>query len=456
MDDGGPNGERGAGRRRPTRLGVVVVAIAIIVVVATAIGGGLPGLFGPGGLEISGVEVARAGVARASADPADAVSAGAAIDAFGVDLYHRLAGSKGNVVFSPTSIVFSLAMARPGAKGATAAGMDVVMHNAAADANAGWLDALDAILATRNGTFKDASDRDADVALRLADGAFAQKGMAIVPAYLDALARRFGIGLQLVDYATDPRAAERAIDAWVSARTDGRIPTLIAPGSFDASTRLMLVNAIYLKAAWAIPFNPDMTSLTPFTDAHGNRQDVPTMTMGDAVDLGYASGAGWQAVELPYAGGALAMTIVLPDDLATFERTMTAESLASIGTSVSSKVPVYLWLPRFTIQMQTDLSADLGALGMADALNAADFSGIAPNEGLVISGVVHHADITVGEKGTEASAATSTVLQAVGRRVGSVDVRVDHPFLFLVRDVPTGAILFMGRVQEPAASSAIP
>ena len=180
------------------------------------------------------------------------------------------------------------------------------------------------------------------------------------------------------------------------------------------------------------------------------------MTMGDAVDLGYASGAGWQAVELPYAGGALAMTIVLPDDLATFERTMTAESLASIGTSVSSKVPVYLWLPRFTIQMQTDLSADLGALGMADALNAADFSGIAPNEGLVISGVVHHADITVGEKGTEASAATSTVLQAVGRRVGSVDVRVDHPFLFLVRDVPTGAILFMGRVQEPAASSAIP
>jgi serpin B len=446
--------EQAEGADRPgPRSGRAIRVIGILaVVVVVALVGGVLGLRGTGTSDVNGVDLVSAAVPRGSADPASAGSAGSAIDALGVDLYHQIARADGNVVFSPTSIAFSLAMARPGARGSTAKQMDAAMRSMASDENAGWLNALDAALASRSGTFKDASGQDAAIDLRLADAAFAQKGLTILPTYLEELATRFGIGLRLADYKTDPEAARQAIDTWVSSKTDGRIPALLGPGALDAATRLVLVNAIYLKAAWSIPFNPGLTAPRPFTTSSGSLEQVPTMS--SAGEIGYASGAGWQAVELPYVGGSLAMTIVVPDDLASFERSMSADTLASIAGAVAERREVYLSLPRFTIETRTDISGALQALGMTDAFSpgGADFTGITTDERLDIARVIHQADIAVGEKGTEAAAATGTVLQSVGRIADAIDVHVDRPFLFLVRDLSTGTVLFMGRVKQPLGS----
>jgi len=398
----------------------------------------------PGG----NIELAHSTVARIAADPADAAHAGAAINAFGLDLYARIAATPGNLVFSPASIALALGMARAGARGQTAAEMDAVLHNLAADANPGWLNALDAALAQRSGTFKDASGQGLTVALRIANAPFAQKDMALEQTYLDALASRYGAGLRLVDYISATEAARKAINGWVGDQTDQRIPELLVPGILTRDTRLTLVNAIYVKAAWQDPFETSATASGTFTRADGKAVTIPLMH--ETTSLRYAKGNGWQAVEIPYVGGSLAMTVILPDTLTTFERGLDAGTLDQI-TGALAATPVTLALPKFSIETKAQLADLLRALGMPTAFTAgADFSGITEATQLAISDVIHQANIDVDEKGTTAAAATAVVLRATGMPAQPMTVTVDHAFLFALRDVPTGAVLFLGRVADPS------
>jgi serpin B len=167
--------------------------------------------------------------------------------------------------------------------------------------------------------------------------------------------------------------------------------------------------------------------------------------------LGYSSGQGWQAVELPYVGGSLAMTIIVPDDFATFERGLTPELLAEITAPIEAR-PVDLTLPKFGIESKVDLATMLAAMGMPTAFDpgAADFSGMTTEERLFISAVIHQAKIDVDEKGTTAAAATAVVMRATAAPGEPVTLTVDHPFLFALRDVPTGTVLFLGRVTDPS------
>ena len=404
---------------------------------------------GCGGAGTAGVDLAAAAVPRASADPAGAIDAAKALAALGLDLYRKLATGSGNVVFSPASIGLALSMARAGAKGTTAAQMDTVMRAMASDDHAAWVNALDTALDSRTGTFKDVAGKDQPVTLRIANAPFAQRDMKLVSTYLDALASRFGAGLRLVDYKKDFEAARKAIDAWVSDQTEQRIPELIAEGDLDDMTRLVLVNAIYLKAAWQMPFSADLTKPASFTKVDGSTIQVPTMAATE--EFRYAEGAGWKAVELPYVGGSLAMTVIVPDDLAAFEASLDTAALGAI-TGVLSTRRVDLTMPKFGIETRADLGATLTALGMTDAFdpNRADFSGMTTDERLYISKVIHQANIDVDEKGTTAAAATAVEIRAMALPADPVTLHVDRPFLFLVRDVPTGAILFMGRTTEPA------
>ena len=386
---------------------------------------------------------------RAAVSPADATAAAASIDAFGLDLLRALARGD-NTVVSPASIAIAVAMAQAGAAGETASQMNAVLHGAGSGSGAG-INALDQALAARNGTFTDAEGHDLTVALRVANTPFAQAGMTLEPSYLDALASRFGAGLRLVDYRRDPEAARNLINAWVKSQTEGRIPRLLAPGILDTLTRLTLVNAIYLKAPWQVPFDAELTGPSPFTLAGGSTVDVPTMA-GGLQQLRYAEGSGWKAVELPYAGGSLAMTIVVPDDLAAFVQHLDAAQFGQITGALAAR-EVELWLPRFAIRAETDLARTLSALGMPLAFDPqlADFSGITADERLYISAVVHQANISVDEKGTEAAAATAVAMAASAMPADSVTLRLDRPFLFAVRDAPTGAILFLGQVTDPGA-----
>jgi serpin B len=384
-------------------------------------------------------------------------------------------------------------MARAGAKGETASQMDAVLHATGWDELGPGLNALEQALTSRNATWQDDSldPPTRELALRIANAAFAQRDWAIEQAYLERIAATFGSGLRLLDYKADPEAARRTINAWVSDQTKKRIPELIpkaTPPLIDILTRLVLVNAIYLKASWDNEFEKSETSAAPFTRLDDSRADVPTMHAEFYGDVPYASGKGWRATELLYLAPndstRLAMTLVLPDDLSTFRKSLSTSQLTKITVAIAKQrdllaqaytcagdpappkgrgYAVNLFLPRFGIDTQASLGSLLKALGMPLALTrgVADFTAIHVPESyeeiLYISHVIHQANIDVDEEGTEAAAATAVVMGATGggcwTDIGkTITLRLDHPFLFFVRDLDTGAILFMGQVTDPSAT----
>lgn len=447
-------------RRRGVNRGSAILLVAVLLATgacapAPSPSPATPGAPSPGSptpVADGAGEVARADVPRATAAPQDAVAAAAAVNAFGLDLYRVMGAGGSNVVVSPASVALALAMARAGARGETAAQMDAVLRGFGSDEFGAWPAALDAALSSRSGSFEDRDGGRLDVTLRIANAPFAQRDMPLVAAYLEALAARFGAGLRLVDYIADTEAARRTINAWVDERTERRIPELLVPGVLTTDTRLALVNAIYLKAPWRTPFAEEATEPAPFTRGDGTVVDVPTMTT--TTGLRYAAGPGWRAVELAYLGDALALTVIVPDDLAAFEAGLDAAALDAVAAGLADRT-VTLWLPRFGIETKASLADALRALGMPVAFDAgrADFSGITTAEQLVIAAVIHQANIDVDEKGTEAAAATAVAIEWTSAPVDEpLTVRVDRPFLFALRDVPTGAVLFLGRVSDPSAA----
>ncbi|CAB4545550.1 MAG: serpin family protein [Actinobacteria bacterium] len=382
----------------------------------------------------------RSGLARVGADPALAVDAATAVTAFGTDLYRRLAAERptDNLVVSPASIALALAMASAGARGTTLTEMVATLRADGLDLHTA-MNALDAELTARQRT---------DVELSLANAAWLQSTMSIEQAFLDTLAEQYGAGVRTVDFTTDAAAAQRAINGWVSERTNERIPELIPPDLLDADTRFVLVNAVYLNARWETEFDPEVTRDAPFTTAAGETVEVPTMAAER--ELRYASGDGWQAVELPYVGDELALLLFLPEPgfLTTFEEIF----LVTDATQYLEPTLVRVLLPRWDTGSAFALADQLGALGMPTAFTlGADFTGITGDEPLRISDVIHQANITVGEEGTEAAAATAVIGEAGSAPPEDVPVRVvfDRPFVFALRDRVSGAVLFLGRVADP-------
>jgi serpin B len=395
-------------------------------------------------------ELARANVSRAAADPSLASNAASATNAFGLDLFARLraGAADDNIVFSPTSIAIALAMARAGARGETAAQMDVVLRSLGADDHASVINAFDQALNSRSGTYLDDERNPQELTLTVANAPYAQRDYSWKQAFLDALAERFGAGVRLVDYMADPEAARHEINAWVADQTQQRIPELLAQGVVDQLTRMVLVNAIYLKAPWQQPFIEEATKTGDFKRSDETPVQVPMMARTD--EIPYASGDGWQAIELPYVGGTLAMDVILPDDLGAFSATLDEESFAAIVGALAP-TEVELTLPRFSAETKTDLADTLAALGMPLAFSPvdADFSGMTDVDRLYISDVIHQANIDVDEKGTTAAAATAVVMRA-SAVLQTEKMNVDHPFLFALRDVPTGAVLFLGQITDPS------
>jgi serpin B len=264
--------------------------------------------------------------------------------------------------------------------------------------------------------------------------------------------------MKVVDYKTAAEPARRDINAWVTAQTHGQIKDLIPNGALDELTRLVLVNAIYLKAPWNTPFEPRGTEPRTFHRLDGSSIQAPLMALD--TQLGYSHGTGWQSVSLPYAGRELAMTVIVPDKgrFAEVERHL-GTGLLDDAMAGGGNRRVTLELPKFDFAGRMALGDTLKQLGMVRAFDAgrADFRGIVsdPAEQLHINQVHHKATITVDEKGSEAAAATSVEMEALSARLpprGSlppVVLTVDRPFLFAVHDVATGAALFLGRVVDP-------
>jgi serine protease inhibitor len=394
------------------------------------------------------VELVRSDLPRATVDPARAAAAADAMNAFGLDLYRRVASGTGNIVLSPASVAIALSMTRAGARGTTADEMDAVLRGLGSDALADAANALDAALAARSGTFADPSGTDREVSLRIANALFAQYDMPLEGAFLDAMATRYDAGAWLVDYRTDPEAARLAINDWVAQKTEDRIPSILGPGVVTNAWRLAIANAIYLKAAWLEPFPEDATAPGDFMLADGSLVQVPMMRA--LRHARYAAGDGWAAVQLPYVGQDLEMVVIVPDNPASFDATFDTAVLGSIVGSLDGRL-VDLAFPKFDIEWTAELSSVLAGLGMPTAFGgAADFSGITAAERLAISKVIHQANITVDEAGTEAAAVTIVGMDTAAEAPEPVTLRVDRPFLFVLRDVPTGAVVFLGRVADPS------
>jgi serpin B len=389
-----------------------------------------------------------------------------ATNELGVDLHRQLATGDENLCISPYSINSALAMTFAGADGETRTEMARVLHFPNADDVAASFSALQksleqmsaktAELAKNSKKFGGPSE---PITLNIANRLFAQKSYHFREAYLSFVKQNFGGAFEPLDFVADPSAATQRINKWVADQTRDRIRDLIPGGALDKTTRLVLANALYLKAPWAKEFSQNGTQSEPFF-VRGAPVDVPMMRK--TTNFGYARREGFTVVSLPYAGNELQFVVLLPDDingLRGLESTLSGDVLA--GCAKIEKRDVDLHLPKFKLEPPTiTLAKQFEALGMKTAFDrpkgSANFDKMAPrtrDDYLYISQIFHKTFIAVDEKGTEAAAATAVAMLAGSALMSPppppVEVKVDRPFVYAIQHVPSGVCLFLGHVTDP-------
>ena len=365
-------------------------------------------------------------------------------------LYAELAAEEGNLALSPYSIAAALAMTANGAGGTTLIEMRDVLGAYDLERYNGGLNALTQQLEGLAGTKERADGSTAKLALDAANQLFGQHDTPWTEAFLQVLAREYGAGMRTVDFEAATEAARRLINEWTAQQTHDRIPEIIPPDVLDQLTRLVLVNAIYLKAPWEEPFEIELTERRPF-HAPSGPVEVDTMTGHPSAAL--TNGDGWRSARLLYAGGEVAMTIVLPDEgrLEDVEATVAAGGLDELLAG-GEPAMLDLRLPKWTFRSERPLKETLISLGMPTAFSEvdADFLGMTDNDLLLyISAVLHQAFIAVDEEGTEAAAATAVVVRDTSAPLYE-PFHVDRPFLFVIHDVEHATPLFVGRVTDPS------
>jgi serpin B len=403
-------------------------------------------------VKVPGVAIASEKERVVSPDVADAALS-ALVEgnsAFAFDLYRFLAEQQGdnNLFYSPYSISLALAMTYAGARSETAEQMGDTLHfTLPQDDLHPAFNALDQELAQRG---EGAEGKDSKgFRLNIANAIWGQKDYAFLAAFLDTLATNYGAGLRVLDFAGAPEESRVTINDWVSEETEGKIENLIPQGAIDPLTRLVLTNAIYFNAAWANPFQEEATQDGPFTLLDGSQVTVPMMRQTES--FGYTKGEGYQAVELPYDGREMSMVILLPDSdgFEAFGGSLDVGRAQAIFGDLKYQ-QVALTMPKFEFDSRFSLNQALAAMGMPAVFSGgADLSGMTGKKDLFISDVLHKAFVSVDEEGTEAAAATAVVMKLSAVAEEPVPVTVDHPFMFLIRDIQTGAILFVGRVVDP-------
>jgi serpin B len=407
-------------------------------------------------ITLGGQLSAGASDGAAAATPTASAAAAGALAAAENDLASELYGplaasaSGANMAFSPLSIYLALAMLYPGARGATASELAGLLHLPAGGANlTEEAPALQAALEAGTGSKN---------LLRIADTVWVQSGLALQAGFVAALRSGFAAGLHQVPFSTAPQAVLQEINQMIAAETAEKIQDLLPPGSITPLTRLVLANALYLKAAWQFPFPVSATAPAPFHLAGGTGGTGGTVTevkmMQLSARLGYLAGPGYQLVTLPYAGSSLQLDILLPaGPLGPLESRIAAAGIGPL-LSGAETTQVALSLPRWRFTTGFLLNGVLAKLGLQDAFTPeADFSGMTSAERLSLSVVVHKAFVSVDESGTEAAAATAVGVTATAIPVieKPVKVLVNRPYVFAISDSSTKAVLFLGRVENPSA-----
>jgi serpin B len=364
---------------------------------------------------------------------------------FAVQLYTKLNEvQSGNLFFSPYSISTALAMTCAGAAGDTREEMAEVLQVNVPEPE------MHAAMAKLIAALRSS---DKGYQLRVANRLWGQTGYAFLPEFLQTTRSIYEAQLGEVDFAKQTEQARRTINQWIEQQTEAKIKDLIPAGLLASDTRLVLTNAIYFKGSWQESFDKESTQDAPYFASGDKEITIPTMHQ--VARFGYRASEGLQVLELPYAGRALSMVILLPaskNGLNELEQSISRTGLVDLVSGLRWR-DVSVFLPRFKLSCQFSLRDALASMGMPLAFDPdkADFSRMSRDERLVISAVVHKAFVDVNEEGTEAAAATGVIMAPTAAPVQEEPptFRADHPFVFLIRDNRTGSILFLGRVINP-------
>ena len=368
-------------------------------------------------------------------------------NAFGLDLYQTLRSQDGNLILSPFSVSLALAMTYAGARGETETQMADVLNFGPQDQVHNTFNALDLALEESPIVL----DKDQEpMQLSIANSVWAEQTFTFLPDFLDMLSVNYGAGIQLMDFINSPDPSRKIINQWVSDETKDKINNLLPENSITSATKMVLVNAIYFKADWLSPFDANDTYDSTFKLLDGSEVTVPMM--GQQLYIPYFVGDGYAVAELPYAGESAVMTLLVPDE-GRFEEIEAQVDGAMFNEALANLAPadVTLRMPKFEFESPFNLSDALIDMGMPLAFdeNRADFSGMTDQQDLYIGNVIHKAFVAVDEKGTEAAAATAVVMEGATAMMPENVLTIDRPFLFFIRDVETGQILFIGRVLNP-------
>jgi serpin B len=374
---------------------------------------------------------------------------------FALDLYSELSAGHENVFFSPYSIFTALAMTYEGARGQTAQEIRAVFHLLEDDHQR-----RSSIAAGYNRLNR----QDAQHELHTANALWSQKDYQLLDEYTSTIEKYYGGKVTTVDFRNAVEEARKTINSWVEGQTNDRIKDLLPQGSLDASTLLVLTNAIYFKGDWVKSFEENGTRDEYFHIDKDEKVKVPMMrqTGAEAV-FNYAETEELQILEMLYAGEELSMLVLLPKEglnLKALEESLTLDKLNEWRCALEEQrgdkpreQRVDVFMPKFTFKSKHILNETLKEMGMPTAFapGAADFSGISGKKDLFIGLVAHQAFVNVDEEGTEAAAATAVVIREVAiTEPATVPVfHANRPFVFLIQERETGCILFLGKVVNP-------
>jgi serpin B len=364
--------------------------------------------------------------------------------AFGVDLYRNLAATEpGNIFISPISLAGAFGPLTAGAQGETRADIGRVLRFPTDDS---------ALHPELGGLLRTLESNRKGARVSIANALWVARDFPVKPAFLQTGRRHYRAEVANLDFRNSEAAARR-INQWVERETAKRIRDLVSPRALGSATRLVVTNAVHFLGDWAVAFDPAFTKPEPFYAAAGVRQ-VPLMFAGRSVR--YAEADGVKMIDLPYKGDRLSMSVILPKQRGALGAVEAGLSDARLGQwlgqlDAAHPRAVQIHLPKVQIESSYGLGVPLTALGMGVAFDPqrANFRGIADAD-LVISQVVQKTFLRVDEKGTEAAAATAIIVQVTSAPSEPPPTfRADHPFLLLIRDKPTGAVLFLGRISAP-------
>lgn len=359
---------------------------------------------------------------------------------FAFELYRALAATPGNVVVAPWGVSSALGMTLAGAKGDTAQELQKVMHFGP-DSHLGFQWLQRTLL----------SPGRPGVRFSLANRLFVKQGMPVLPPFAAIALEDYGAPLEGIDFSK-PDEARAHVNQWVDAQTQHRVTELLPAGAITPDSRLVLANALSLKGSWRTAFDPARTFPRDFTLPDGTSVSVPTMShpsvRGRYADLGEA-----QVLELPFRGDGLVLDVVLPAagvGLAALEQGLDGAKYAGWVTRLVLK-DLDVALPRFQVSQSIDLATVLRGLGVRAAFTpgTADFSLINETVPLALSSAVHRSSLEVTEEGAEATAGSAATVDEVKKAAARPRFEANRPFLFAVRDLKTGVVLFVGRVTDP-------